>query len=181
MYLCPMLTIHDKTFVPFIAAHDIQQRIAELATQINRDYHDKQPLMVVVLNGAVLFAADLFKQLTMPCEITFLRVSSYQKTASTGQIRQLLGLSEPITDRDVIVVEDIVDTGLTLGDVCDQLRESRPASLTVATLLFKPEALKRQLHLDYVGFEIENRFVVGYGLDYDGLGRNTKDIFVLAE
>lgn len=176
-----MLTIHDKTFVPFITAHTIQHRIAELAAQINRDYHDKQPLMVVVLNGAVLFAADLFKQLTMPCEITFLRVSSYQKTGSTGQLKQLLGLSEPITDRDLIVVEDIVDTGLTLGNVCDQLRESRPASLAVATLLFKPEALQRPLHLDYVGFEIENRFVVGYGLDYDGLGRNTTDIFVLSE
>lgn len=176
-----MLTIHDKTFVPFIAAHDIQQRIGEIAAQLNADYHDKQPLMVVILNGAVLFAADLFKQLTMPCEITFLRVSSYQKTASTGHLKQLLGLSEPITDRDIIVVEDIVDTGLTLGDVCDKLRESRPASLKVATLLSKPEALQRPLELDYVGFEIENRFVVGYGLDYDGLGRNTKDIFVLAE
>lgn len=181
LYLCLMLTIHDKTFVPFITAHDIQHRIAQLAAQINEEYRDKRPLMVVVLNGAVLFAADLFKQLTIPCEITFLRVSSYQKTASTGHIKQILGLTEPVTDRDVIVVEDIVDTGLTLGDICDQLRESKPTSLALATLLFKPAALQRTLELDYVGFEIENRFVVGYGLDYDGLGRNTKDIFVLSE
>lgn len=176
-----MLTIHDKTFVPFIPAHAIQQRVAALAAQINADYRDKQPLMVVILNGAVLFASDLYKQLTMPCEITFLRVSSYSKTASTGQLKQVLGLSEPITDRDIIVVEDIVDTGLTLVDVCDQLREHKPRSLRVATLLFKPEALQQPMQLDYVGFEIENRFVVGYGLDYDGLGRNTQDIFVLAE
>jgi hypoxanthine phosphoribosyltransferase len=176
-----MLTIHDKTFVPFIAAHDIQQRIGELATQISHDYREKQPLMVVILNGAVLFAADLFKQLTMPCEITFLRVSSYDKTTSTGQLKQLLGLSEPLTDRDLIVVEDIVDTGLTLSDICVQLRAQHPRSLRVATLLFKPTALKRPLQPDYVGFEIENRFVVGYGLDYDGLGRNTQDVFVLAE
>lgn len=176
-----MLTIHDKTFAPFITAHDIQRRIAQLAAQINEEYRDKKPLMVVVLNGAVLFAADLFKQLTMPCEITFLRVSSYQKTASTGHVKQILGLTEPITDRDVIVVEDIVDTGLTLGDICDQLRASKPASLALATLLFKPSALQRTLKLDYVGFEIEDQFVVGYGLDYDGLGRNTKDIFVLSE
>ncbi|KAB7731710.1 hypoxanthine phosphoribosyltransferase [Rudanella paleaurantiibacter] len=176
-----MLTIHDKTFVPFIAANDIQQRITDLAAQINQEYHDKKPLMVVVLNGAVLFAADLFRQLTMPCEITFIRVSSYTQTSSTGHLKQILGLGESITDRDLIVVEDIVDTGLTLGDVCDQLREHKPASLAVATLLFKPEALKRPLKLDYVGFEIENRFVLGYGLDYDGLGRNTKDIFVLSE
>ena len=176
-----MLTIHDKTFVPFIAAPLIQHRIGELAAQINRDYHGKKPLMVVVLNGAVLFAADLFKQLTMPCEITFLRVSSYHKTGSTGQLTQLLGLVETITDRDLIVVEDIVDSGLTISDICGQLRKSKPASVAIATLLFKPEALQRPLHLDYVGFEIENRFVVGYGLDYDGLGRNTTDIFVLAE
>ena len=183
-YLCrptdvPMMTIKDKTFVPFITAEAIQSRIQELAEQINQEYADKKPLIVVVLNGAFLFAADLAKHLTISCEITFIRVASYTATESSGQIKQILGLNESIAGRDLIVVEDIVDTGLTLYDVCNQLREQGPSSLTIATLLFKPTALKKELDLHYVGFEIENRFVLGYGLDYDGLGRNTPNILVL--
>lgn len=174
-----MLTIKDKTFVPFITAETIQSRIKELAEQMNQAYADKNPLLVVILNGAFLFAADLAKHLTIPCEITFLRVSSYQGTQSTGQLKEILGLTEPIAGRDLIVVEDIVDTGRTLHDICDQLRAQEPSSLAIATLLFKPEALQKPLDLQYVGFEIENRFVLGYGLDYDGLGRNTPDILVL--
>lgn len=175
-----MLTVKDKTFVPFITADAIQTRIRELAEQINEEYVGKQPLLVVVLNGAFLFAADLAKHLTIPCEITFLRVSSYQGTTSTGHLKEILGLSEPVTGRDLIVIEDIVDTGRTIGDICDQLLAKQPSSLAIATLLFKPEALQKPLDLHYVGFEIENRFVLGYGLDYDGLGRNTPDIMVLA-
>ncbi|QHV98495.1 hypoxanthine phosphoribosyltransferase [Spirosoma endbachense] len=174
-----MITIKDKTFVPFISAEAIQTRIQELAEQINQEYAAKQPLIVVVLNGAFLFAADLAKHLTIPCEITFIRVASYTATESSGQLKQILGLNESIEGRDLIVVEDIVDTGLTLYEVCDQLQAKGPSSLTIATLLFKPAALKKQLDLHYVGFEIENRFVLGYGLDYDGLGRNTPDILVL--
>lgn len=174
-----MITIKDKTFVPFIAAEAIQARIQKLAEQINQDYADKQPLIVVVLNGAFLFAADLAKHLTIPCEITFIRVASYTATESSGQLKQILGLNESIEGRDIIVVEDIVDTGLTLYEVCDQLRAKGPSSLTIATLLFKPTALKQPLDLQYIGFEIENRFVLGYGLDYDGLGRNTPNILVL--
>lgn len=174
-----MLTIKDKTFVPFITAEAIQTRIQELAEQMNQAYADKNPLIVVILNGAFLFAADLAKHLTIPCEITFLRVSSYQGTASTGQSKEILGLTESVAGRDLIVVEDIVDTGRTLHDICDQLRAQEPASLAIATLLFKPEALQKPLELQYVGFEIEDRFVLGYGLDYDGLGRNTPDILVL--
>ncbi len=175
-----MLTIKDKTFVPFITADAIQARIQALASQINRDYADRQPLIVGVLNGSVLFAADLMKHLTIPCEITFIRVKSYAATESTGHLKQILGLSESVEGRDLIVVEDIVDTGLTICDVCDQLRDQSPASVAIATLLFKPTALKKEVDLQYVGFEIENRFVVGYGLDYDGLGRNTPDILVLS-
>ena len=174
-----MLTINDKTFVPFISADAIQERIGELANQIGQEYASKRPLFVVVLNGAFLFAADLMKRLTIPCEITFIRVASYAATESTGQIKQILGLGESIAGRDLIVVEDIVDTGLTISEVCAQLRAEGPASVAIATLLFKPAALKKNLRLDYVGFEIENRFVLGYGLDYDGLGRNTPDILVL--
>lgn len=176
-----MLTINDKTFVPFIPAEAIQTRIEELAGQINQEYADKKPLLVVVLNGAFLFAADLMKNLTIPCEITFIRVASYSATESTGQLKQILGLSESIANRDLIVVEDIVDTGLTICEVCDQLRAQSPASIAIATLLFKPAALTKPIDLHYVGFEIENRFVLGYGLDYDGLGRNTKDILVLLQ
>jgi hypoxanthine phosphoribosyltransferase len=174
-----MITIKDKTFVPFITAETIQERIQELAQQINQDYADKQPLIVVVLNGAFLFAADLAKHLTIPCEITFIRVASYTATSSSGQVKQILGLNESLEGRDIIVVEDIVDTGLTLAQVCEQLQAKGPASLSIATLLFKPDALKQPLDLQYIGFEIENRFVLGYGLDYDGLGRNTPNILVL--
>ncbi|UFH55534.1 hypoxanthine phosphoribosyltransferase [Spirosoma sp. KNUC1025] len=174
-----MITIKDKTFVPFIASEAIQTRIRELAEQINKEYAGKQPLLVVILNGAFLFAADLAKHLTIPCEITFLRVSSYKGTASTGQLKEVLGLTEPVTDRDLIVIEDIVDTGKTLYDICNQLQAQGPSSLAIATLLYKPEAIQQPLDLQYVGFEIENRFVLGYGLDYDGLGRNTPDILVL--
>jgi hypoxanthine phosphoribosyltransferase len=175
-----MLTIHDKTFVPFIAADTIQHRVRELATDIDRDYAGRVPLLVVVLNGAVLFAADLFKNIQIPCEITFIRVSSYAQTASTGALKEILGLVEPIQGRHLIVVEDIIDTGLTISDICNQLRLQNPASIATATLLFKPESLEREVEPDYVGFAIDPRFVVGYGLDYDGLGRNSAEIFVLA-
>ncbi|QJD78099.1 hypoxanthine phosphoribosyltransferase [Spirosoma rhododendri] len=174
------MTINDKTFVPFIAADAIQQRIVELAGQINQTYADKTPLIVVVLNGAFLFAADLMKRLTIPCEITFIRVASYTGTQTTGQLKEILGLTDQIEGRDLIVIEDIVDTGLTICDVCEQLKAKNPASLAIATLLFKPKALKKPVELQYVGFEIENQFVLGYGLDYDGLGRNTDEIMVLA-
>lgn len=175
-----MLTIKDKTFIPFIKAGSIQTRIQELARQINEEYAHKEPLFVVVLNGAFVFAADLFKHLTIPCQITFIRVASYTATESGGQVKQILGLTDDIANRDLIIVEDIVDTGLTICEVCDQLNAQNPASVAIATLLFKPTALKKAIDLQYVGFEIENRFVLGYGLDYDGLGRNTPDILVLA-
>jgi len=176
-----MLTIKDKTFVPFITADTIQDRIQELANQINQDYANRQPRIIVVLNGAFIFAADLIKHLTIPCEITFIRVASYSATQSTGQLKQIIGLNESVANEDLIVIEDIVDTGFTICEVCDQLKAQQPASVAIATLLFKPVALKKQVDLHYVGFEIENRFVLGYGLDYDGLGRNTQDIYVLAE
>ncbi len=165
--------------MPFISHDRIQNRIAELAEQINRDYKDTCPLLVVVLNGAFLFAADLMKSITIECEITFIRVASYENTQSTGIVKQILGLKESVTDRHLILVEDIVDTGLTIANLSQQLLIQSPASLTIATLLFKPDALQEEIDLKYVGFDIENRFVVGYGLDYDGLGRNSKDVLVL--
>ncbi|GAB3322408.1 hypoxanthine phosphoribosyltransferase [Larkinella ripae] len=175
-----MLTIKDKTFVPFIDQNKLKNRIVQLADQINQDYRGKEPLLVVVLNGAFIFAAELMTHLTISCRVTFVRVSSYQQTASTGVVRELLGLSESLAGQDVILIEDIIDTGLTIQEVSKLLTQQEPASLEIATMLFKPEALKVDVAVKYVGFEIENQFVVGYGLDYDGLGRNTQEIFVLA-
>jgi hypoxanthine phosphoribosyltransferase len=176
-----MLSVRDKQFVPFIDRQTLEERIAEVGRKISEDYADKNPLFVVVLNGAFLFAAELIKNVPIPCEITFVRVSSYSKTESTGQLTEILGLKEPIQGRDVIIVEDIVDTGLTMNKLLFQLSVQKPNSIQVASMLFKPSALKTPLTVKYVGFEIENRFVVGYGLDYDEQGRNLDAIYVLAE
>jgi hypoxanthine phosphoribosyltransferase len=173
------MTIKDKTFVPFIEKIPLETRIAELGQQLSMDYEDKFPLFVVVLNGSFMFAAELAKSLTIACEFTFVRVSSYHKTESTGQLREILGLNETIEGRNVVIVEDIVDTGLTMSELLFQLSVQRPNSIQVATMLFKPTALKTPLNVKYVGFEIENRFVVGYGLDYDNQGRNLDQIYVL--
>ncbi|MEZ4900459.1 MAG: hypoxanthine phosphoribosyltransferase [Spirosomataceae bacterium] len=176
-----MLTIKDKQFVPFIDKKQLEKRIEEVGESIGKDYADKNPLFVVVLNGAFMFAAELLKNVNLACEVTFVRVSSYSKTASTGELTEILGLKESIHDRHVIIVEDIVDTGLTMNRLLFQLSTQRPASIQVATLLFKPTALKTPLSVKYVGFEIENRFVIGYGLDYDGYGRNLSEVFILAD
>jgi hypoxanthine phosphoribosyltransferase len=176
-----MLTVKDKKFVPFIEKQALEERIAEVGREISEEYRDKNPLFVVVLNGAFMFAAELMKNVTINCEITFVRVSSYSKTESTGQLTEVLGLKESIHNRHVIIVEDIVDTGLTMNKLLFQLSTQRPESIQVATMLFKPLALKTPLSVKYCGFEIENRFVLGYGLDYDGYGRNIDGIYVLAE
>lgn len=176
-----MITIHDKTFTPFISQEVIENRIAELAAQINTDYQGRKPFFLVVLNGAFLFASELVKKIPLSCEITFIRLSSYSQTESTGKVRQIIGLEENLIDRDVIIIEDIVDTGLTMHQLLLQIRELGPNSVEIATLLHKPEAIKKPIELRYVGFEIPNRFVVGYGLDYDGLGRNLDALYVLPE
>jgi hypoxanthine phosphoribosyltransferase len=174
-----MKQIKDKHFVPFIGRDSINDRIKALAQQINADYAGQNPLLIGVLNGAFMFIGELFKHLEIECEITFIRVSSYNNTESSGQVKQILGLKENITARPCIIVEDIVDTGMTMQEVLGQLASQKPDSLKIMTLLYKPTALKVPLKVDYVGFEIENRFVVGYGLDYDGLGRNLDEIYVL--
>ncbi|MFN4085209.1 MAG: hypoxanthine phosphoribosyltransferase [Spirosomataceae bacterium] len=176
-----MIHIRDKSFVPFLSAKTLQARILELAQELNTDYRDKDPLFIGVLNGAFVFLSDLFKCIEIPCEVTFVRVSSYQSMNSTGQVKQILGLQEDIQNRHIILVEDIVDTGLTMQQITQQILGLQPASLAIVTLLHKPEALEAEIDLDYVGFEIENKFVVGYGLDYDGQGRNLDAVYVLAE
>lgn len=176
-----MKQIRDKFFVPFIESSPLQSRIKSLAQEINKDYAGKNPLLIGVLNGSFMFVGDLFKSIDIECEITFIRVSSYQSTESTGKVKQILGLKEDIQNRDIIIIEDIVDTGMTMQEILGQLASQKPASIKIMTMLFKPTALKVPLKLDYVGFEIENKFVVGYGLDYDGLGRNLDAIWVLKE
>jgi hypoxanthine phosphoribosyltransferase len=177
----PTIQVHDKHFEVFIEKRIIEKRIIELASLINQDYAGKRPLFLAILNGSFMFAAELMKSVTVTCEITFLRVTSYQATESTGKVHQILGLLENIENRDVVILEDIVDTGLTMIEIKRQLIAQNPASLAILTLFQKPKALKQPIEIQYVGFEIENKFVLGYGLDYDGLGRNLSDLYVLSE
>ena len=176
-----VIKIKDKEFRLLIPANEIQQRVKSIAEKINHDYKGKKPLFLGVLNGAFLFMADLFKSISLECEISFIRVSSYNGTESSGKIKNVIGLNENISGRDIIVVEDIVDTGDTAKHLFDELKKHNPASVRLATFLFKPKALKQNIKPDYAGFEIEPAFVVGYGLDYDGFGRNLNDIYVLKE
>jgi hypoxanthine phosphoribosyltransferase len=171
--------VHDKIFTPFITAAQIQQRVAEMGALINTEYAGKKPLLIGVLNGSVIFMADLLRHIHSACEIGFIRVSSYQGTSSSGAVKNVMGLNDDLTGRDVIIVEDIIDTGDTAVYLIEEIRKKNPASLKFATILFKPAALKHDLQPDYVGFEIPPAFVVGYGLDYDGLGRNLADIYQL--
>jgi hypoxanthine phosphoribosyltransferase len=175
-----MITILDKTFIPFIEREKLEERISELASQISTDYKDGCPIFIVVLNGAFLFATELLKRTQLSCEITFVKLASYTHTESTGSVRQIIGLEEKITGRDVIIIEDIVDTGLTMSQLLTQIALLNPASVEIATLLHKPDALLKPLDMRYIGFEIANRFVVGYGLDYDGLGRNLDSLYVIS-
>ena len=175
------IKLHDKTFDSYISEDTIQARIRELAAQIDRDYAGKRaPLFIGILNGAFMFAADLFKNLTIEAEISFIKLASYSGTKSTGRVITAIGLDQDLIGRDVIIVEDIVDTGKTLAEFLPQLQHNQPASLRIATLLHKPEATQFDLTLDYVGFAIPNKFVVGYGLDYDGIGRNLREIYQLS-
>lgn len=175
-----VVKIKDKEFIIKIAASTIQDRIAELAFQINRDYAGKKPIILGVLNGAVLFTVDMFKLLEMECELSFIRVASYHGgLSSSGQVSSVIGLKENIEGRHVLIVEDIVDSGVTAMHLLTELKQQNPASIKLATALFKPAALKHKITPDYIGFEVGNDFLVGYGLDYDGLGRNLNDIYVL--
>lgn len=174
------MKIKDKDFVPYIDSERIRETVTQLAARINQDYANKTPLLLAVLNGSFVFAADLMRNLNIPAEISFIRLSSYNRTRSTGRVKELIGLEENIFGRHLIIVEDIVDTGLTMRHLIDELQELGPKSLEVATLLHKSEATKEALDLKYIGFVIPKKFVVGYGLDYDGQGRNLNEIYVLA-
>lgn len=173
------LTYKGMTFVPYITSQQIKARVAELGKAIENDCKGKNPLFLCVLTGAFPFASDLFRAIDMDAEITFIRLKSYEGTSTTGCVREVMGLGENLEGRTVIVVEDIVDTGNTIHNLLGMLREKNPAEVKVATLLFKPEALKRPVKPDYVGFEIPQKFIIGYGLDIDGMARNLNDIYVL--
>ncbi|HKK67341.1 MAG TPA: hypoxanthine phosphoribosyltransferase [Bacteroidales bacterium] len=171
------IRILDKQFIVYLKEEDIKSRIEEMAKQMDKDYEGKHPVFVGILNGCFMFSSDLFKSLEMECKISFLKLASYEGTRSTGKVRQLIGLNEDIKDRPVIILEDIVDTGITIEHIIKQLQAYDPADIKIATLLFKPEAYQKTIPIDYTGFEIPNKFIVGYGLDYDGYGRNLRHIY----
>jgi hypoxanthine phosphoribosyltransferase len=173
------ITIKDKKFVPFINAKIIEQRIADIAKRIEIDYAGKEVLCIGILNGSFIFAADLARALNLSVEFTFIKYVSYRKMKSSGEVDRLIGLTSEVKNRHVLLIEDIIDTGLTMTEILNDMQQLQPASMEIATLLLKPSALQEDLDIKYIGFEIENRFVVGYGLDYDGYGRNLKDIHIL--
>lgn len=175
-----LITIKDKQFKPYISAEKINDAVLKVARKINEELVNELPLFLVVLNGSFMFASDLLKEVTIPCEISFIKVASYHGTSSTGSVSELIGLSEDLSGRTVVIVEDIVDTGVTVEKLFSILQRKNVKQIKVASALLKPDAYKKELPIDYVGLEIANDFVVGYGLDYDGLGRNLKEIYVLA-
>lgn len=174
------IKLHEKTFDTYLSEQQIQEKVKDIADQINKDYKDKRPLFIAILNGSFMFAADLFKYLTIDAEISFIKLVSYKGMKSSGNVITSIGLESELFGREVIIVEDIVDTGKTLHEFLPKLDHQQPKSLKIAALLHKPEALQFPLQIDYLGFTIPNKFVVGYGLDYDGLGRNFKEIYQLA-
>lgn len=170
--------IHDKTFELYIPYEKIRGVVEKMAEKMNTDFEGKNPLFVCILNGSFMFAAELFKRIDLiETEITFVKLASYSGDKTTGEVKQLIGLNEDIEGRTVVILEDIVDTGITIENILVQLRNMKPKEIKIATLLLKPEALQKEVQLDYIGLEIPNDFIVGYGLDYDGHGRNLIDIY----
>lgn len=176
------VTLHDKEFELSMPKQDIDRYVKRVAEKINADYKGKEaPIFLSILNGSFMFTADLLRYVDINCKVSFLKLSSYQGTSSTGTVRELIGLNEDIKGKSVIIIEDIVDTGITLETIISQLEVKEPLEIKIATLLYKPEAYKGSRNVDYVGKEIPNDFIVGYGLDYDNLGRNLGDIYTVVE
>ena len=175
------IQVKDREFEVFLKEEGIQKEIKRVAAEINRDYAGKEPLFLCVLNGSFMFAADLLKDVNIPCNVSFVKVSSYQGTDTTGKVKELMGLQEDVEGRHIIIVEDIVDTGYTMRDVLDSLAEKKAASVQVCALLCKPDKLKVDINLKYLAMNIPNGFIVGYGLDYDGFGRNSRDIYKIVK
>ncbi|HEY8920169.1 MAG TPA: hypoxanthine phosphoribosyltransferase [Chitinophaga sp.] len=176
-----VIKVHDKEFQPYIGAEELQLRIKEMAAQISKDLAGEKPLFIAILNGSFMFAADVFKYLDIEAEISFIKLVSYKGTKSTGNVVTSIGLDEDLYGRTVVILEDIVDTGKTLNMFLPQLHHQQPKKLLIAALLTKPEALTYPINIDYLGFSVPNKFLLGYGLDYDGLGRNLPEIYQLIE
>jgi hypoxanthine phosphoribosyltransferase len=176
-----MIKVRDKNFEDYISEDRIHQRVGEMAEQISKDHKGKNLLFISILNGSFMFTADLFRLVDLPARISFLKLSSYVGTESSGKVRKLIGLNEDLSGVSVIVIEDIIDTGRTLDGIINDLKEKGSEDIMVASLLFKPAAYKGNHHIDYIGFEIPNDFVVGYGLDYDGYGRNLRSVYRVQE
>ncbi|WP_177603486.1 hypoxanthine phosphoribosyltransferase [uncultured Phocaeicola sp.] len=175
------IQIKDKQFTTFIPEEKILAEVTRVANEINRDLSGSDPLFVSVLNGSFMFTADLMKRLTVPCEVSFVKLASYEGTSSTGRVKELVGLNDDISGRTVVIVEDIVDTGLTMKRLLDTLWQRNPKEIRIASLLVKPDKLQVDLKVDYVAMNIPNDFIVGYGLDYDGYGRNYRDIYIVVD
>ncbi len=176
-----MIQLHDKQFVLFISSQEIDFALATMASQVEADFADEIPVFVGVLNGSFMVVSDFMKHYKKPCEVSFIKLASYEGTASTNEVKQLIGLNQDLTGRTVIVIEDIVDTGNTVAELKDLFKKQNVKHLKIATLFFKPEAFKKDLKLDYIGIRIPNKFIVGFGLDYDGLGRNLPEVYQLKE
>jgi hypoxanthine phosphoribosyltransferase len=176
-----MIQLHDKQFVPFISAQEIDFAIAKMVSQVEADFADETPVFVGVLNGAFMVVADFMKQYKKPCEVSFIKMSSYEGTSSTNDVKQLIGINQDLTGRSVVIIEDIVDTGNTLVELKELFKKQNVKHFKIATLFFKPEAYTKDIKIDYIGIRIPNKFIVGYGLDYDGLGRNLPEVYKLKE
>lgn len=185
-YICKLfqnptsvIQLHDKEFVPFISAQEIDFAIANMAQEVEADFGDEVPVFVGILNGAFMVVSDFLKHYKKPCEVSFVKYASYEGTASTNDLKQLIGLNQDLSGRSVIVIEDIVDTGNTLEGLKDMFKKQNVKHFKIATLFFKPEAYKKDIKIDYTGIRIPNKFIVGFGLDYDGLGRNLPEVYQL--
>jgi hypoxanthine phosphoribosyltransferase len=176
-----MLQLHDKQFVPFISAQEIDFAIAKIAAQVADDFLDEIPVFVGVLNGSFMVVSDFMKHYKLPCEVSFIKMASYEGTVSTNDVKQLIGLDQDLTGRTVVVIEDIVDTGNTLVALKELFKKQNVKHFKIATLFFKPEAFQQDIKIDYIGIRIPNKFIVGFGLDYDGLGRNLPEIYQIKE
>jgi len=175
------IQVLDKTFTPFIRAEEINDAVEKLALLLNDEMKGKNPIFLVVLNGAFMFASDLLKKVNIPCEVSFVKLSSYIGTKTTSVVRELIGLDQSITGRTIVILEDIIDTGITMGVTTEKLKKLGASEVRIATLLFKPDAFRMNYEIDYIGIKIPNDFIVGYGLDYNGHGRNYPEIFKILE
>lgn len=176
-----IITVKDKQFQPYLSVEEIDKAVTKVANQINEEFKGQKVLFIAILNGSFMFASDLLKKVNVECEISFVKIASYSGTKSTGKVKKLIGLMQSLEDRNVIIVEDIIDTGNTLDKLLPTLIAEDPKNLKLCTLLFKPEAFKADFDIHYIGKEIPNKFILGYGLDYDELGRNLEEIYQIIE